>query len=121
MVSRQPRLESGIADLTVAHDKQGGQTSHVHDTVERIMRDETMFRDLILSIFGGFLESYRMHIRLEEDNFFTEALRLLDDGDWEEVARNFVQRANPLHDSTEQRFATLRHGILRVSPETGEA
>tara|TARA_E500000331_G_scaffold264999_1_gene256177 strand:+ start:601 stop:894 length:294 start_codon:yes stop_codon:yes gene_type:complete len=77
----------------------------VHDTVERLMRDETMSRDVVLSIFAGFLESNRMHIRLEEDNLFPEALWLLNDGDWEEVARNLVQRANPLHDSTEQRFA----------------
>ena len=62
-----------------------------------------------------------MHIRLEEDNLFPEALRLLNDRDWEEVSRNLVQRANPLHDSTEQRFATLRHGILRVSPDPGAA
>ena len=112
MVSRQPKREVGIADLTVAHDKLGSQTRHVYDTVERLMRDETMSRDLVLSIFGGFLESYRMHIRLEEDNLFPEALRLLSDGDWEEVAWNFVQRANPLHDSTEQRFAPLRHGLI---------
>ena len=85
------------------------------------MRDETMSRDLVLSIFGGFLESYRMHIRLEEDNLFPEALRLLNDRDWEEVSQNFVQRANPLHDSTEQRFATLWHGILRVSSDPGAA
>ena len=121
MVSRQPKLEVGIADLIVAHDKLGSQTRHVYDTVERLMRDETMSRDLVLSIFGGFLESYRMHISLEEDNLFPEALWLLNDGDWEEVARNLVQRANPLHDSTEQRFATLRHGILRVFPDPGAA
>ena len=58
------------------------------------MRDETMSQDLVLSIFGGFLESYRMHIRLEEDNLFPEALRFLSDGDWEEVAWNLVQQAN---------------------------
>jgi len=110
MVSRQPKLEVGIADLIVAHD-----------TVGRLMRDETMSRDLILSIFGGFLKSYRMHIRLEEDNLFPEALRLLSDGDWEEVAWNFVQRANPLHDSNEQSFATLRHGMLWVFPDSGAA
>ena len=121
MVSRQPKLEVGIADLIVAHDKLGSQTRHVHDTVERLMRDETMSRDLVLSIFGGFLESYRMHIRLEEDNLFPEALRLLSDGDWEEVAWNLVQRANSLHDSTEQRFATLRHGNLWVFPDPGAA
>ena len=39
----------------------------------------------------------------------------------EEVARNLVQRANPLHDSTEQRFAPLRHGILGVFPDPGAA
>ena len=36
MVSRQPKLEVGIADLIVAHG-----------TVGRLMRDETMSRDLI--------------------------------------------------------------------------
>ena len=44
-VSHQPKLEVGIADLTVAHDKLGSQTRHVHDTVERLIRDETMSRD----------------------------------------------------------------------------
>lgn len=115
MLARQPRLEAGIADLTAAHQKLGDQTRHVHETVERLMRDETMSRDLVTSVFGGFLESYRLHIRLEEDNLFPEALRLLDDSDWSTVADNIVQRANPLHDATEQRFATLRSGILRVS------
>ena len=110
MVSRQPKLEVGIADLIVAHG-----------TVGCLMRDETMSRDLTLSIFGGFLESYRMHIRLEEDNLFPEALRFLSDGDWEEVAWNLVQQANPVHASTEQRFASLRHGMLWVFSDPGAA
>jgi hypothetical protein len=42
MVSRKLRLEPGIADLTVVHEKLGGQTRYVHNTVERLMRDETM-------------------------------------------------------------------------------
>ena len=62
-----------------------------------------------------------MHIRLEEDNLFPEALRFLSDGDWEEVAWNLVQQANPVHDSAEQRFATLRHGMLWVFPDPGAA
>lgn len=115
MVERQPNLDAGIADLSAAHQRLGGQTRHVHETVERLMRDETMSRDLVTHVFGGFLDAYRLDIRLEEDYLFPEALRLLDPDDWAGISRTLVDRANPLHQSTEQRFATLRRGILRVS------
>jgi hypothetical protein len=42
LVSRKLRLESGIADLTVVHEKLGGQSRYVHDAVECLMRDETI-------------------------------------------------------------------------------
>lgn len=118
MMERQPNLHAGIADLGAAHEKLSAQTRHVHETVERLMRDETVSRDLVTHVIGGFIESYRLHIRLEEDNLFPEALRLLDGDDWSRVAVNLVRRANPLNDSNERRFATLRDGILRDEAST---
>ena len=58
MIDRRPNLADEIADLSGAHG-----------TVERIMRDETLARDLVLDVFGTFLDSYRLHFELEEENF----------------------------------------------------
>ena len=70
MIDRRPNLADEIADLSGAHAKLGRQTQGAHGTVERIMRDETLARDLVLDVFGTFLDSYRLHFELEEENFF---------------------------------------------------
>ena len=40
---------------------------------------------------------------------------MLTPEDWATVSGALVAGANPLHDRNAQRFATLRHGILRVA------
>ena len=115
MIDRRPNLADEIADLSGAHAKLGRQTQGAHGTVERIMRDETLARDLVLDVFGTFLDSYRLHIKLEEENFFPEAARLLNDADWARVAQTLADRPNPLLiDAGDGRFATLRQGILHM-------
>lgn len=117
MIGRNPDLSGGIADLAAAHDNLSGQTRHVHLTMERIMRDETMARDKVLGVFDRFLHSYRLHIHLEEESFFPEALRLLDARDWQVVADNLPIQVNPLKAAADdRRYATLRAGILRLDP-----
>ena len=79
------------------------------------MRDETLARDLVLDVFGTFLDSYRLHFELEEENFFPEAARLLNDADWARVAQTLAYRPNPLLIyAGDGRFVTLRHSILHM-------
>ena len=85
------------------------------------MRDETMSRDVVLSIFAGFLESNRMHIRLEEDNLFPEALWLLNDGDWGRGGTEPRATGQSVARFDRATLRALRHGILGVFPDPGAA
>ena len=114
MIDRRPNLADEIADLSGAHAKQRRAPRRARDGgADHARRD--LARDLVLDVFGTFLDSYRLHIKLEEENFFPEAARLLNDADWARVAQTLADRPNPLLiDAGDGRFATLRQGILHI-------
>ena len=114
LVERAPLLKAAVFDLAAAHERMEILTRRLYETVDRIMRDETMSRDRFADIATSYVEGYRSHMRTEEETFFPEALRQLADGDWAQLEDRIFFSGDPLaHQSSERRFATLRNGILR--------
>lgn len=114
VVRRGPALPNAVADLGAAHQQLSLLVRRLHETVERVMRDETMSRDRFIGIAESFIDGYRAHMRAEETSFFPEALRRLDAADWSSLQARLEERANPLlAGSAIRRFVTLRSGILR--------
>jgi len=116
VMNRAVTLPAAIADLDAAHRRLSTLTRRLHETVERVMRDETMSRDRFIGVVDSFIDGYRMHIRIEEESFFPEALRCLDAADWAAIRTRLDERRDPLSEAVGKcRFATLRAGILHTA------
>lgn len=64
-----------------------------------------------------FVESYREHMRKEEELLFPLALELLTDADWKEIDRAFEANRDPLADNRDTRdFDKLFQRIVELAP-----
>ncbi len=69
------------------------------------------------SAVGRFVDSYRDHMRKEEELLFPLARQLLTDADWAAIDREFETNRDPLADSRDTRdFEKLFQRIAEIAP-----
>lgn len=110
---RDAELAEAAGDLLAEHETLGALTRQLGDAVRKILLEAEMPRDVVLKLAWDFLGHYRRHIAMEDARFFPAALEVLTPEDWDDIAEEVAERADPLFSQApEQRFLALRDEIL---------
>lgn len=110
---RDPLVVQQVGNLDAEHQALAALTRHFADAVHNVLRDAEVSREAFDKAARGFLDTYRAHMRKEEEVFLPAAERALDDADWREVEAQAAQHEDPVFGSGgEQRFKELRQHIL---------
>ena len=110
VIRSSPDGASSVGDLAGEHRKLAELTGQAATTVNQAGRDpaNTGFVNTLREL----VDSYRHHMKAEEEHFFPLALKVLQASDWESINFELFDRDDPLFDhSQEQRFRELREGI----------
>ena len=110
---RAPEAAAGIGRLDVEHQQLATLTRRFAAAVHNILQEAEMPRDAINGLAREFIETYRTHMRMENEVFFTAAAENLTEADWAEIAERMRQTDDPLFGPpSEARFARLRDDVL---------
>ncbi len=70
------------------------------------------------NIIRDFIEQERLHIMMEDRDFFPAALKALEPQDWAELASALTSRDDPLfNDAADETFDEVRTRILQLEKE----
>ncbi len=115
---RAPGPAEKVREILTTHETLGQLTRGLYDTLDQVVRDESLPRDQLASVVDHFIGQYRDHMSMEEEHFFPLAERVLTEGDWATVADRHGARIDPLsRTSPDRRFGLLRESILGVAPD----
>ena len=110
---RAPEAADKIGRLDVEHQQLAGLTRRFAAAVHNVLHEAEMPRDAIQGLASEFLETYRTHMRLENEVFFAAAAESLAEEDWADIAERMKQTDDPLFGPpSEARFARLRDDLL---------
>jgi hemerythrin-like domain-containing protein len=114
LLGRAPALAGSIRDLAEEHWKLAQMTQNLARAVGRLQAGETQEGEGFADQLKGFVEFYRLHMRMEEERFFPLALEKLSAGDLGEI--DFVLFNQPEHFGEENgdKFAELYGAINRM-------
>jgi hemerythrin-like domain-containing protein len=108
-----------IGDLAAEHGRGAEHLHRVAQAVESVRMDREIPRQTVVDIVRGFIAHERLHMAMEERDFFPAALKALQPGDWAELAslRPDGLRDPLFSEAAEERFATVRRHILQLEQD----
>ena len=110
---RAPEAAAGIGRLDAEHQQLAALTRRFAAAIHNILQEAEMPRDAIDGLAREFLETYRTHMRRENEVFFKAAADNLTEADWAEIAARMKPVDDTLFGSPSQaRFARLRDDLL---------
>lgn len=129
LLRRDPGLRERIPDLKIEHLWLGGLTRRLAKVIRNVHLDAEMPRRQVAGLAREFLDAYREHIRMEEDELFIAALSHLDSEDWAEIAMSVNDPADPLFgpgvgesfQALYREIMTLEDASRAAEPQAGTA
>ena len=111
--ARDPLAADAVGDLATEHTEIGESTRKFAAALETVLQDAEMPRETFPRAAREFVVRLREHMNMEDTQFLPAAERALTAQDWEDVARAFGERADPLFsERAEQRFDALRNYLF---------
>jgi hemerythrin-like domain-containing protein len=121
LLMREPASEAPVRHLLEEHEKLAGMTQSLLEAIGALRRDPRGATHDLAQRLRAFLDFYRHHMRLEEQQFFPLALSRLSPDDLEEIDFTVFDRPDPLFDRTaEAKYAELSDEIARLGLADGE-
>ncbi len=116
--ARDPDAAAKIGDLAAEHRSGAERLRRVAQAVESVLADQEVLRQTVDDIIRDFIARERLHIAMEERDFFPAALKALRPEDWAEIALTLTDRKDPLFsESVEEGFELVRRHILQLEQE----
>jgi len=123
MIVEKVRIRDAVAAASIggleAEHQEGTRRLHrVVEAVERVLNDQDLLRQNVVSIVRDFIDHERQHMALEERVVFPTALNVLRPEDWADIALKMADRYDPFYQpGFEQKFSRLYRNILRMEEE----
>ncbi len=112
-IATKPQWDGAVHDLLSEHAELATLTREVARTLDAILAGRDMPRDRVMRTMREFLEAYRHHMAMENEFFFPNAEKILDDDDWSAIEAELKEVEDPLFGPTlEKRFAALAQDVL---------
>lgn len=115
--------EAVVAEkLETEHAELSTLTRKFATYVGQILQETEMLRETFEDTARSFLDAYRRHMAMEEEDFLPEALATLGSVDWVDIEIQSPRPPDPMFDAeVAQRFELLRRDILnwdRLEPDS---
>jgi len=115
---RSPGAAAKVGDLAREHKEGAERLRHVAQAIDGVLADRELLREQVDTIIRKFIVHERLHIAMEERDFFPAAVKALEPHDWAEIGAAVTLHQDPLFsDAAEQRFDGLRGHIMRLEQE----
>lgn len=112
-LAQVPGWQRPLHDLEAEHAALATLTHRVAETIERVLKEEQMTREAVITAAREFLERYHHHIDMEDEYFLPQARDLLSAEDLAEAEAEVEEAEDPLTQGrVEARFARLAREIL---------
>jgi len=120
--ARDPTTAEAIGDLETEHEEEARRLLRFTEAVARVFNDHDVPRDAFDKTARDFIEHLRRHMEMEEQQFFSAALKTLTDEDWAELDAKLTDEKDPLFaGEIEEDLTALRHRILKwVQEDQGQ-
>jgi hemerythrin-like domain-containing protein len=124
MIVEKVRARDAVAAATISgleaeHREGKERLCRVAQAVERVLNDQDLLRQNVVSIIRDFIDRERQHMAMEERIVFPTALDALRPEDWADIALKMADRYDPFcQPGLEQKFNRLHRNILRMAEET---
>ena len=113
MIVEKVRVRDAVAAAT-----QQERLRRVAQAVERVLDDQDLVRQNVVSIIRDFIDHERQHMAMEERIVFPTALDALRPEDWADIALKMADRYDPFYQpGFEQKFNRLHRNILRMAEQ----
>lgn len=110
---RAPDVTEQLGDLDAAHVGEAEVLRLFADLVRRVMAEREIEREIVIQAARHFIEHLRMHMRMEETEFFPAAEKHLLPEDWDELGRRIADESDTLFGpGVPEEFERLRRYIL---------
>lgn len=115
---RDPAAAAKVGDLAREHQQGAERLRRVARAVDSVLADREIPRQNVDNIVREFIDHQRLHIMMEDRDFFPAALKALEPQDWTEIASAMTNPEDPLFsEAAEETFGALRAHILRLERE----
>lgn len=112
---RDPALAGGISDIVAEHFELESMTRRIAGLVEARLHFAPAPDEGLVERGREFVDFYRRHIAVEENELFPRALVVLDDADWAGIAVAVSPETDPLFDGTvAAQYQALHREIMRL-------
>jgi hemerythrin-like domain-containing protein len=124
MIVEKVKARDAVAAVTISgleaeHQEGKERLCRVAQAVERVLNDQDLLRQNVVSIIRDFIDRERQHMAMEERIVFPTALDALRPEDWADIALKMADRYDPFYQpGLEQKFTRLHRNILRMAEET---
>ena len=116
---RDPAAAAKVGDLAREHQQGAERLRRVARAVDSVLADREIPRQNVDNIVREFIDHQRLHIMMEDRDFFPAALRVLSPSDWTEIASASTNHEDPLFsDAADEIFTALRARILQMEKES---
>ena len=115
---RDPAAAKQVGSLALEHQKGAERLRRVAQAIDYVLADREILRESVDNIIRDFIEQERLHIMMEDRDFFPAALKALEPQDWAELASALTSRDDPLfNDAADETFDEVRTRILQLEKE----
>jgi hemerythrin-like domain-containing protein len=115
---RDSAAAAKIGDLAADHRRGAERLRRVAQAVESVLADRELLRLTVNDIIRDFIERERLHMAIEERDFFPAAVKALQPQDWAEIDARLTAQRDPLFgNAIEERFEVVRNHILQLEQE----
>jgi hemerythrin-like domain-containing protein len=122
MKERDASVTAAVAKLLEQHASLKACGEELVRELDGIVDGAIMSRERIETTARAYLDEFRQHMRVEEDQILPLASKLLQRQDWSEIDAAIRHFEDPLFGSrTEERYAALARQIRRPSADAGAA
>ncbi len=110
---RDPQAASSVGDLEAEHEKIAVEFQKFADAVRNVLLEVEMPRAAFNHAARNFIDHERLHIEMEEGQFFPVARKALTPDDWTELDASMTDAKDPLFsEEVEEEFRALRRQIV---------
>lgn len=118
MKARDPAAAANIVDLASEHRSGSERLRRVAQAVHNALTNRKVLRHTIDNIIRDFIAQERLHIAMEERDFFPAAIKTLQPQDWAEIDSALTAQNVPLFSEIiEGRFDAVRRHIFQLERE----
>lgn len=118
MKARDPAAAASIGDLASEHRTSAERLRRVVQAVHNALTNRKVLRHTVDNIVRDFIVHERIHIAMEERDFFPAAVKALQPQDWAEINSTLTAQNVPLFSEiVEERFDAVRRHIFQLERE----